>query len=224
MCIQKKNRQMALKYYEKLSNQILAPSSHTYKLLIDCWTIIDPPNIDKALQVLTDMTKNSVPITTQHYGAIIYAKGCILRDLKDARQYFNSITQRNFKPVIPDEILYQALIEAYIVNNRIRNTPKILHQMKDNNVPLTTNIANLLIHGWAHEHQIKKAREIFDSLGTQENNALKKDSSNFEAMIRAYLMVKDTASAKAIFEEMKTYSYSQAAISRIESLFKNPIS
>ncbi|KAG5518896.1 hypothetical protein PMAC_002427 [Pneumocystis sp. 'macacae'] len=216
----KKNRQMALKYYEKLRNQVITPSAYTYRLLIDCWTINDPPDINMALQVLTEMTKNNVPITTQHHGAIIHAKGCIYRDLKSARQYFNNITQRSFKPVVPDEILYQSLIEAYIVNHRIENTRKILHQMKENGIPLTTDIANLLIRGWACERQIDNAREIFDLLDTQENSILRTPET-YEAMVRAYLSVDDIISAKNILEKMKTYSYPQAAVSHVESLLNS---
>ncbi|EMR08065.1 hypothetical protein PNEG_03505 [Pneumocystis murina B123] len=216
----KKNRQMALKYYNKLCNQVLAPSPHTYKLLIDCWTVIDPPDIDKALQVLTDMTKNSVSITTRHYGAIIYAKGCILRDLKDARQYFDSITKRNFKPVIPDHTLYQALIDAYVTNYSMKNIPKLLSLMKDNNILLNADIANILIRGWMQEGQIKKAREVFDSLDLQTNSVSKREPSNYIAMIQAYLSVKDITSAKAILKEMRTYSPSLSDISHAESLFK----
>ncbi|KTW29556.1 uncharacterized protein T551_02172 [Pneumocystis jirovecii RU7] len=217
----KKNRQMALKYYEKLRNRVIAPSAHTYKLLIDCWTINDPPDINMALQVLTEMTKNNVPITTQHYGAIIYAKGCVYRDLNSARQYFDTITQRSFKPVIPDEILYQSLIEAYVANQRIKNTCKLLHQMKEKNIPLTADIANLLIHGWTHEHRIDKARKIFDLFDTQENSKLRTPET-FEAMVRAYLSINDTASAENILEKMKTCSYSQAVVLQVESLLKNP--
>ncbi|KTW26126.1 hypothetical protein T552_03020 [Pneumocystis carinii B80] len=216
----KKNRQMVLKYYDRLCNQVLAPSSHTYKLLIDCWTILDPPDINKALEIIADMTKNSVPITTLHHGAIIYAKGCILKDLKSARRYFDSITRRYFKPVIPDHILYEALIDAYVTNCSMKNIPKLLFQMKNNNIILNSNIANILIRGWMQEGQIEKAREVFDSLNLETDSFAKKEPKNYIAMIQAYLSVKDIASAKAIFEEMKTYSSSQIDISHAEALFK----
>ncbi|KAG4304513.1 hypothetical protein PORY_002223 [Pneumocystis oryctolagi] len=216
----KKNRKMALKYYEKLRNQVLAPSSHTYKLLIDCWTINDPPNINMALQVLTEMTKNNVPITTLHHSAIIYAKGCVYGDLRSARQYFNCITERNFKPVVPDEILYRSLIEVYVANNRVKNTRKILYQMKEKGIPLTADIVNLLIRGWTHERQIEKAREIFDLSDTQENG-ISRNPGTFEAMVRAYLSVKDVMSAKNILEKMKECSYPQASVLEVESLFKD---
>ncbi|QSL67131.1 hypothetical protein MERGE_001520 [Pneumocystis wakefieldiae] len=217
----KKNRQLVLKYYNKLCSYALAPSSHTYKLLIDCWTIIDPPDMDQALQVLTDMTKNSVSITTRHYGAIIYAKGCIFRDIKGARLYFESITKRSFKPIIPDHILYQALIEAYVANKPMKNVSKILSQMKENNLSVNADIANVLIRGWTQENQIRKAREVFNSLDLEANSVSKREPSNYIAMIQAYLSVKDRASAKAILKEMKTQSFLPSDISYAESLFKN---
>jgi len=80
-------------------------------------------------------------------------------------------------------------------------------------VDMTPYIANTLIHGWANEKDINKAKSIFASVSRE-----KREPSTYEAMTRAYLSVEDRASAKAIVQEMLSRGYPGAVSNKILEL------
>jgi len=78
---------------------------------------------------------------------------------------------------------------------------------------MTPYIANTLIHGWANQKNIDKAKAIFASLSRE-----KREPSTYEAMTRAYLTVEDRTSAKGVVQEMLSRGYPGAVSNKILEL------
>merc|ERR1711939_1206592 len=113
----------------------------------------------------------------------------------------------------PEACLYQALFESMVANHRVAETEPILREMSQRGVDLTPYIANTLIHGWANELNIDRARSIFASVSRE-----KREPSTYEAMTRAYLAVEDRLSAKAVVQEMLGRGYPGAVSNKILEL------
>lgn len=216
--ITKRDRAKVLQYYDRMLTVGIEPTGHTYKLLIDAYASLDPPNIAEAQSILDKMGKKRVPIECTHHASLIHAKGCVLHDIESCLSYFNNvITNRTIKP---DSILYQALFEALVANHRVHETPKYLEDMKRTRVEVTPYIANTLIHGWALEKNIENAKSVYDMLNSNENSRLRREPSTYEAMTRAYLAVEDRNGAMTVVNEMLSRGYPQAVMGRILDLVK----
>ena len=97
-----------------------------------------------------------------------------------------------------------------VANHDIDAAELLLVQMTEQRVAMTPYIANTLIHGWAMEKDITKARNIYDSLGME-----KREPSTYEAMTRAYLAIEDRGNAKAIVGEALRRGYPSAVAGKI---------
>ncbi|KAF8421277.1 hypothetical protein EV426DRAFT_609943 [Tirmania nivea] len=216
--ITKRDRAKVLQYYERMLSVGIEPSGHTYKLLIDAYASLDPPDIDAAQGVLDMMEQKRVPVECTHHASLIHAKGCVLHDIEGCLAYFHkTLSNRTVKP---DAILYQALFEALVANHRVHDTPKYLEDLKKTRVEMTPYIANTLIHGWALEKNIENAKLVYDMLNSNENSKLRREPSTYEAMTRAYLAVEDRASAMIVVNEMRSRGYPTAVMGRILDLVK----
>ncbi|KAK9447714.1 uncharacterized protein V1518DRAFT_71833 [Limtongia smithiae] len=216
--VHKQDREQALKYFQRMRDLKLTPTSHSYKLLIDAFATIEPTDIEAAEQVLVRIKEDRQPITIQHYAALINAYGCVNRDLQKAQQYFDFITKDG--NVIPDETMYQPLIESYILNGEVMETDRIIRDMQaKNKVEVTGYMANILIRGWA-EVDIERSRQYFDYALSQR----KAEPSTFEAMIRAYLSVDLKADAEQVFGLMPSQNYPDAVVSKVEAILHDPSS
>lgn len=197
-----KRRSEALDIYNRLK-QVCDPSPHTYKLLIDMY-MIEPMDIKAAEQVL-----EMVPFaTTQHYSALIYAKGAEMKDLEGAKAIFSNIKHHK-----ADELIYQALLESYVVNGV--DPSEILRDMEENRVKLNAYMANILIRGWAANSLEKSVGLFYHVL---ENKLA--EPSSFESMIRAYLYHGDIGSATHILMIMKANSYPEPVVAKVEGLIE----
>ena len=78
---------------------------------------------------------------------------------------------------------------------------------------MTPYIANTLIHGWASEGDIAKAKAVFNELGYS-----KREPSTYEAMTRAFLAAEDHANANAVAQEMLRKGYPAAVSEKVLSL------
>lgn len=216
--ITKRDRAKVLQYYQRMLTVGIEPTGHTYKLLIDAYASLDPPDIDAAERVLDMMEKKRVPVECTHHASLIHAKGCVLHDIEGCLTYFHkTISNRAVKP---DAILYQALFEALVANHRVHDTSKYLEDMRKTRVEMTPYIANTLIHGWALEKNIKNSKSVYDMLNSNENSKLRREPSTYEAMTRAYLAVEDRAGAMTVVKEMLSRGYPSAVMGRILDLVK----
>ncbi|SPQ23884.1 b30df88a-83c0-4131-a685-e7606745723c [Thermothielavioides terrestris] len=207
----KRDKTKVLEYYERMKVRGIAPTAHTFKLLVDTHATLEPVDM-KAAEAVLDMIRasNQTPEAV-HYAALIHARGCVLHDMEGARRVFDSVMEDRL--VAPDACLFQALFEAMVANRQVAATEPVLAQMRDKHVELTPYIANTLIHGWAAEGNIAKAEAIYAAVGRE-----KREPSTYEAMTRAYLAVQDRENAKAVVSEMLSRGYPSAVVNKVLEL------
>ncbi|OQE31426.1 hypothetical protein PENSTE_c001G06502 [Penicillium steckii] len=207
----KRDISKVLSYYERMQSRNIKPTMHTYKLLIDAHASLEPIDMDAAEKVLESMKAAGQQPDAVHHASLVHAKGCVQHDLPAARKVFDSVVSD--RRVRPQPCLYQALFEAMVANNRVADTEEVVKSMLQRNVEMTAYIANTLIHGWATEGDVSKAKAIYDSIGLE-----KREPSTYEAMTRAFLTADDRASASNIVQEMMSRGYPSAVASKIIDL------
>ncbi|KAK6499749.1 hypothetical protein TWF481_010105 [Arthrobotrys musiformis] len=217
----KHNRTKALYYYERMRSLNIAPTSFTYKLLIEAHVTCDPPDLKSGEDIIRQMRAERVTIEAQHHAAIIHAKGCVLGDVAGARESFDKALRD--PSVKADTTIFQAFIESLVANHRVRETPEIVALMQAKRIQMTPYIANPLIHGWALEGEIEKSRMLYDSLYPDQSrghSANKREPSTYEAMTRAFLAVNDHDSAMGVVNEMASRSYPPPVMTRVLDLIR----
>ena len=207
----KRDKSKVLAYFARMDSKSIAPTAHTYKLLIDTHATLDPVDMPAAEQVLGALRRAGQKPEPVHYASLIHARGCVLHDMDGARRMFDSVLKEGLVPM--QASLYQALFEAMVANHRVADTQPVLEQMRRRGVELTPYIANTLIHGWAAEKNINNAQKIYDAVGRD-----KREPSTYEAMTRAFLAVEQREQAKGVVTEMLTRGYPTAVVNKVLEL------
>jgi pentatricopeptide repeat protein len=207
----KRDKSKVLAYYERMKAKGIAPTAHTYKLLVDTHATLEPINMTAADAVLDMIRASGQQPEPVHYASLIHARGCVLHDMAGARRIFDSVLS---DPSISlSASVFQALFEAMVANHQVADTESVLKQMRSRGIELTPYIANTLIHGWAAENNISKAREIYSSVGRD-----RREPSTYEAMTRAFLAVEDRKGAEGVVTEMLGRGYPSAVVNKVLEL------
>ncbi|KAK4149252.1 hypothetical protein C8A00DRAFT_38157 [Chaetomidium leptoderma] len=207
----KRDKAKVLEYYKRMTAKNITPTAHTFKLLIDTHATLEPIDMAAAERVLKTIQKSGLRAEPVHYASLIHARGCVLHDMKGARELFDKIMKHRIVPAHP--CLYQALFEGMVANHEVAATEPVLADMRGKRIDLTAYIANTLIHGWAAEKMIAKAKAIYSALGRD-----KREPSTYEAMTRAFLAVQERDSAKGVVSEMLTRGYPSAVVNKVLEL------
>ncbi|KAK4121645.1 hypothetical protein N657DRAFT_113326 [Parathielavia appendiculata] len=210
----KRDKAKVLEYYERMKAKGIAPTAHTFKLLIDTHATLEPVDMTAAEAVLDSIRAAGQTPEPVHYASLIHARGCVLHDMDGARRVFDAVMRDRTVP--PHACLFQALFEAMVANHQVSATEPLLADMRARRVELTPYIANTLIHGWAAEKNgagIAKAREIYAAVGRE-----RREPSTYEAMTRAFLAVQDRESANAVVAEMLGRGYPNAVVNKVLEL------
>lgn len=207
----KRDKAKVLEYYERMTAKGIAPTAHTFKLLVDTHATLEPVDMNAAEAVLDMIRASGQHPEPVHYASLIHARGCVLHDLEGARRVFDTVMKDS--SVVPSACLFQALFEAMVANHRVADTEPILATMRNKRVELTPYIANTLIHGWAAEKNISRAKDIYGAVAPA-----KREPSTYEAMTRAFLAVEERESAKAVVTEMLTRGYPSAVVNKVLEL------
>ena len=131
--------------------------------------------------------------------------------MEGARKVFDSVI--NDVSIAPSPCLFQALFEAMVANHHVADTEPMLAEMRARRIEMTPYIANTLIHGWAAEKNIAKAKEIYAAVSRE-----KREPSTYEAMTRAFLAVEERESAKGVVSEMLGRGYPSAVVNKVLEL------
>jgi pentatricopeptide repeat protein len=204
----KRDRVKVLEYYERMKMRGIKPTSHTYKLLIEANASLEPINLSAAEAILEEMRVAGIQPEAVHYGTLIHAKGCVMHDMNAARATFDSVVANGSIRVTDN--LYQNLLESMVANHLVAETDAVLNDMRARRVSMTPYIANTLIHGWAGEGDIDKAKSIYESLGRE-----RREPSTYEAMTRAYLAGGDQEGARGVVKEMLSKGYPSAVAEKV---------
>jgi pentatricopeptide repeat protein len=207
----KRDKAKALEYYERMMAKGIAPTAHTVKLLIDTHATLEPVDMAAAEAVLESIRASGQRPEPVHYASLIHARGCVLHDMEGARRVFDTVMKERTVPAHP--CLYQALFEAMVANHQVAGTESVLADMRAKRIDLTPYIANTLIHGWAAEKSISKAKDIYSAVGRD-----RREPSTYEAMTRAFLSVSQRDKAKGVVSEMLTRGYPSAVVNKVLEL------
>ena len=207
----KRDKSKVLAYYERMKAKGISPTAHTYKLLVDTHATLEPVNMTAAEAVLDMIRACGQKPEPVHYASLIHARGCNLHDMEGAQKVFDSVM--NDPSIPPSACLFQALFEAMVANHNVADTEAVLARMRQRRVELTPYIANTLIHGWAAEKNVDKAKAVYDRIGRE-----KREPSTYEAMTRAFLSVQARDSAKQVVSEMLSRGYPSAVVSKVLEL------
>ncbi|EGO59578.1 hypothetical protein NEUTE1DRAFT_79819 [Neurospora tetrasperma FGSC 2508] len=207
----KRDKTKVLEYFERMKAKGISPTSHTFKLLIDTHATLDPVDMTAAESVLDMIRASGQHPEPVHYASLIHARGCVLHDMEGARKVFDSVI--NDVSIAPSPCLFQALFEAMVANHHITGTEPMLAEMRARRIEMTPYIANTLIHGWAADKNIAKAKEIYAAVGRE-----KREPSTYEAMTRAFLAVEERESAKGVVSEMLGRGYPSAVVNKVLEL------
>ena len=207
----KRDRTKVLTYYERMRANNIAPTMHTYKLLIDAHATLEPSNMAAAEAVLDQIRQTGQSPEAVHFASLIHAKGCIQHDVAAARSLFDSVVAK--KLVRPQPCLYQALFEVMVANRRVSETDTLVRDMRARSVEMTAYIANSLIHGWALAGNIARARQIFASVQVE-----KREPSTYDAMTRALIAAERRDDAMNVVNEMLGRGYPAAVSGKVAEL------
>lgn len=203
--LHRKDREQALQFFDMMRHRRLDLSAHSYKLLIDAYTTIEPIDMEGAGNVLRMIEQDGKTVSAQHYAALITAYGVTLKNYPEARKLFNMYASSNRARC--DESMYQALIEACIANEMVSETDYILDDMQHNRVSMTAYMANTLIRGWASV-DINKSRSFFD-LAYSSRSA---EPSTYEAMVSSYLSCGDDENSERVLSLMTKQNYPEPVL------------
>ena len=207
----KRDRTKVLAYYERMKSKHIEPTMHTYKLLIDAYASLEPVDMAAAERIIASIKASRQKPEAVHYASLIHAKGCVLQDMAGARAVFDSVLSERL--IQPQPCLYQALFEAMVANHQVAETEALLKDMTSRRVEMTPYIANTLIHGWASEGNLSKAKAVYSQIGLS-----KREPSTYEAMARALLSHEDHHGAANVVNEMMSRGYPAAVSGKILEL------
>lgn len=211
----KRDKAKVLEYFERMKAKGIAPTTHTFKLLVDTHATLEPVDMNAAEAVLDMVRASGQRPEPVHYASLIHARGCVLHDMEGARRVFDTVMKDRIVPA--HACLFQALFESMVANHQVAATEPLLAEMRAKRIELTPYIANTLIHGWAAEKQISKAKEIYSAVGRE-----RREPSTYEAMTRAFLAVQERESAKGVVSEMLTRGYPSAVVKKVLELLGGP--
>lgn len=239
----KPNRERVLHYYSALLKAGVAPTAHTYKLLIDAYGTIEPLDLDAMQKVFRTLERDpKVSIQGTHWAALINAFGCAKKDLGRAMDIFDSIATHpstlRSRAALPDAVCYEAMINVLVTHRRTDLMPQYIERLHTSGVHMTAYIANFLIKGYANMGDLVKAREVFESMAdpaqgvAAPNNHLPHDGSlpstigslvyrepsTWEVMVRAELGASNRAEAIELLERLRARNFPEAVYNRISGI------
>ncbi|KAK8043227.1 pentatricopeptide repeat protein [Apiospora phragmitis] len=197
--------------YNSMMQFFLTTKRDKSKLLVDTHATLEPVNMTAAEAVLDMVRASGRRPEPVHYASLIHARGCVLHDLEGAKKIFDSVMKD--ATVAANPCLFQALFEAMVANHHVADTEPVVTEMRQRRVELTPYIANTLIHGWAAEKQIDKAKNVYNSVSRE-----KREPSTYEAMTRAFLAVEEREQAKSVVSEMLSRGYPSAVVNKVLEL------
>ncbi|ESK95606.1 pentatricopeptide repeat protein [Moniliophthora roreri MCA 2997] len=156
----KPDREKTLWYFNEMRRLGVAPTEHTYKLLMEAYAL-DPIDLPALLQTFEELQASpNLKVFSTHYATLINAFGCILKDLDRALETFTSIPPQNL-----DALAFEALVNVLVAHRRMDLVPSYITLMNERGVHMTAYICNGLIKGYSSVGDIDKARDIFEGMG-----------------------------------------------------------
>ncbi|KAG0320517.1 hypothetical protein BGZ97_013341 [Linnemannia gamsii] len=149
---QKKDRTQALSYYEDMLQRRLAPTEHTYTLLIEAFACIQPYDMTEAHCLIQSLKRGPVRASEAHYGALIHAYGvehgdghgqegkieaaeAIFDAMLDPHGVAPSSLSLKSKAIVKEPSTYQSMVSAYLENGMVSKAYETLAKMRGQHYP-----------------------------------------------------------------------------------------
>ena len=167
------SRNRANTFFQKMIAAGVAPSAHTYKLLLDVYGALEPVRPEKMMEVFESLVADpNVSVQGTHWASLINSFGCMLHDLDRAIATFESIATHpstvssKGTAKLPDAVAFEALLSVFLVHQRPDLIRTYMEKMKDSGIKMTAYVANMLIRGYALEGQsgLDEARQLFENM------------------------------------------------------------
>jgi pentatricopeptide repeat protein len=140
------DREQALYYFKKMLGAGVNPSEHTYKLLLDCYGMIQPVDVASLRDVFSRLEGDKyVKVESVHWAALINSYGLAQSNLPEAIEIFNRIPNHRDSTGLQDAICYEALIYACFANGEYAKVEEYAELMQDRRVHSTAYIENTRI-------------------------------------------------------------------------------
>lgn len=155
------SRERVLHYYQLLLQSGVGPSAHTYKLLLDAYTVLEPVDIASMERVYQALQADPhVQVQGTHYASVITAFGKHVDDVDRAIAFFNAIPAHQLESVV-----WEALLNVLAQTGTLAQLEEFHGRLFSSNVAPTAYVYNALITGYARLGHIERARDIFESMG-----------------------------------------------------------
>ncbi|GAA5794911.1 hypothetical protein HPULCUR_000259 [Helicostylum pulchrum] len=202
---QQPDRERALEYFSELRRRHIKPSAHTYKLLMEAYSVIAPYDMPTAHRMLSEMERRDhIRPQATHYATLIYSYGTLQRDVQSADRLFQDMEA---KQVAKDEVVYQAMLDTLVSNDQLERAEKLYQQMQATiQKSSSPYIENVFIRGYGQKGLLEKAKAMFDAMADdkidQQKEVVIREPSTYEAMVRAYVDSDKMTEANQIFDLM----------------------
>jgi pentatricopeptide repeat protein len=163
----KPSRDLVLHYYDQMVQHGVAPSAHTYKLLLDAFGTLSPIDLPAMDQVFANLSRDArVALQGTHWTSRIHAYGVITGDVQRAEEIFNEISSHPSFPANGkiEPVCWEAILSVFAQHKMIDKMEEYAARMQADGVRGTAYINNMLIKGYAIVGRIEDARRVFDSM------------------------------------------------------------
>jgi pentatricopeptide repeat protein len=164
------SRDLVLHYYNQMVQRGVAPSAHTYKLLLDAFGTLDPIDLPAMERVFANLcAEPNLAVQGTHWTSLIHAYGVIAGDVERAQEIFDSIATHPSLPVNGkiDPICWEAILSVFATHKLVDKMEEYWQKMQAEGIRGTAYINNMLIKGYANVGRIEDARKVFESMGDQ---------------------------------------------------------
>ncbi|KAI9029887.1 hypothetical protein CLU79DRAFT_733002 [Phycomyces nitens] len=214
---QNPNREKALEYFRLLNQNMLKPTAHTYRLLIEAYANIPAYDMITAHGFIADMKKHGIQPNASHYGTLIQSYGCLHRDVPSAMAVYNEMKKAG---VPTDTTVHQVLLSTFIENNELTRAEEYYQNMLANGESSSPYIENLFITCYGQQNQLEKAEAVFNKMVNElgSSKSVVREPSTFIAMVTAYKENNNRDKALDVIEQMRARRLPAKLIKRVEQM------
>ncbi|RXK38232.1 hypothetical protein M231_04516 [Tremella mesenterica] len=247
------SREKVLHYYSALCQAKVPPSSHTYKLLLDAYATLPPPDIPSMESVFSQLQADPfVSVQGTHWASLINAYGLAVGDVSKALETFDSIPSHpSSQANVPEPVVWEAILSVIASKGTLEELESMRLRLQNTGTRPTAYVYNVLISGYARHGLIDKSRDIFEHMADgitgvaapnnhpllltssghtkpstveEESKLVYREPSTYEAMIHAELRCGDRDAAEAVCRRMEERGYPMAVYMKARAALDGSVS
>jgi hypothetical protein len=145
------SRELVLHYYNQMIQANVAPSAHTYKLLLDAYGTLEPIDLDAMQRIFDNLCKDQrVDVQGTHWASLIHAYGNVAGQPEKAIEIFESIpTHPATRSKDIEPVCWEAILNVLASAKMTDRMEEYVWRMQQQHVRPTAYINNMLIRGYA---------------------------------------------------------------------------